>query len=68
MSNRRVNPNDLAFHPCAPVTVHDRATNQQLRVDGAWKTKAGRTLFYALSAPGSILRSPEDLQLPQLPA
>jgi hypothetical protein len=68
MSNRRINPDGLVFYPFDPVTIHDRATNQQLRVDGAWKTRTGRTLFYALSAPGSILRKPEDIQLPEIPA
>ena len=65
MSYQRVSRADLVFHTIEPVLIRDSVTGQQLRLDGAWKTKSGRTLYYALSAPGSILRQPHDLEIPQ---
>ena len=55
----------LVFHPIAPVNINDCKTGQTLRLDGSYKTPEGRTLFYALSHPGSILRVPGDIEIPK---
>ncbi len=65
MNAKRPNMQDTVFHACAPVMVKDCKTGQMLRLDGSFKTPEGRTLFYALSSPASILRPPGDLEIPR---
>lgn len=53
---------DLVFHPAPPgQMVKDPRTGDRLRLDGWWKTHTGRTMHIALSAPGSILRTPSEI-------
>jgi hypothetical protein len=52
---------DLIFHPApAGATITDPKTGAVMHLDGWHKTPDGRTLYVALSSPGSILRTPED--------
>ncbi|HVE20630.1 MAG TPA: hypothetical protein VNC39_01525 [Acidocella sp.] len=54
---------ELIFHPAAPCSlIRDPRTHQTLRLDGWWKTPDGRTLYAALSAPGSILRTAAEME------
>lgn len=52
----------LIFHPAVPSSfIIDPRTGQLLRLDGWWKYRDGRTAYAALSAAGSILRTPEEI-------
>ena len=62
-----MNPPDahLTFHPrTPPARVLDSATGELLQLDGEWKDASGRTLFYALCRPATLLRKPDGITFP----
>ena len=62
----RLSTSSLIFHAIEPpIPLFDCVTGQTMRLDGSWKTREGRTIFYALSSPAAHLRRPGDIEIPK---